>query len=259
MQPCIRCAEPACAECSPYVIPGDAPTHMPLCPPCQGPAEEEASEDSGASEEGYQRSAELEGEAGPYCGEVARWVDHMSEVCTASQTRKRSRGEKAAQGLDVKSGSARGGGSGNGTNPRRPKGRPMIPTRVQSGCLAQFEELSAMRDRRAAVGPHPRWEETEVLLVIGALSGGTTVAEGAWASRDLLEAGGPLARESIALAAAQLRDPDSMLLVRAVRERCQKPNGTAAGIEAARGWMNLRVLELRCRLGAEIFYRAFRD
>ena len=116
-----------------------------------------------------------------------------------------------------------------------------------------------MRDRRSAVGPHPRWEETEVLLVIGSLSGASTVAEGAWASRDLLEAGGPLARESIALAAAQLRDADSMLLVRAVRERCQKPNGTPAGIEAARGWMNLRVLELRCRLGAEIFYRAFRD
>ena len=48
------------------MIAGDAPTHLPLCPPCKGPTEEEASEDSGASEEGYQRSAELEGDAGPY-------------------------------------------------------------------------------------------------------------------------------------------------------------------------------------------------
>ena len=48
MQPCIRCADPACAECSPYVIAGDAPTHLPLCPRCQEPAED--SEDSGSSE-----------------------------------------------------------------------------------------------------------------------------------------------------------------------------------------------------------------
>ena len=185
----------------------------------------------------------------------------------ASASRATTPGEMATAGIGVQAGSGRGGGSGNGTNPAAPHFLtserltcPMLVTKGagregRSDVLAEYEELSLARWRQNPIEPHLVWEKVEALLALCGLPG----PSGAWAPRDTLFPGGPIDKLMIARGVSRLRDFKTVQAIRLLRERCRKPDGTSAAEDAALGWLRIRCVELRCKLGAELFFHLFED